>query len=177
MLQAHLSKGLRYGSVAPCLSCRKNTQGLCLVVLLLAEPLLMPAVLGIGVQGRPVLAASAQQEAVPVEIDVTVEDGVLSVHVRDARLEDVLRVIAERADLRLRLAGDLGRPITAWFTLRLEEGLRQLVGDTSIITISWRRRSGSSAPTRFGSRRPVGTAFQEAHVEYHVTSSRFVRPM
>ena len=55
MFRAHFSKGLRNGGVAPCLFCRKNTQGLCVAVLLLAGPLLMPAVLGIGVQGRPVL--------------------------------------------------------------------------------------------------------------------------
>ncbi len=135
MFRAHFSKGLRNGGVAPSLFCRKIAQGLCLVVLLLAGLLLMPAVLGIGVQGHPVLAAAAQQEANPVEIDVTVEDGVLAVHVRDAPLEDVLRAIAERTGLRMRLAGDLGRPTTAWFTLRLEEGLRQLVGDNSLIMI------------------------------------------
>ncbi len=135
MSQAHFSKGLRNGGVAPCLFCRRNTQGLCLVVLLLAGLFLMLAALGIGVHGRPVLAAAAHQEANPVEIDVTVEDGVLAVNVSNARLEDVLRAIAERAGLRLRLAGDLGRPITAWFTLRLEEGLRRLVGDNSLIMI------------------------------------------
>ncbi len=135
MFRAHFSKGLHNGGVAPCLFCRNNTQGLCLVVLLLAGLLLMPAVLGIVVQDRPVLAAAAQQEANPVEIDVTVEDGILAVNVRSARLEDVLRAIAERAGLRLRLAGDLGSPTTAWFTARLEEGLRQLVGDNSLIMI------------------------------------------
>ncbi len=135
MLQAHFSRGLRNGAVAPCLFCRKNARGLRLAALLLACLLLMPAVLGIGVHGRPVLAAAAQQEANPVEIDVTVEDGVLAVNVRSARLEDVFRAIAERAGLRLRLAGDLGRPITVWFTLRLEEGLRQLVGDSALIMI------------------------------------------
>ncbi len=76
MFRAHFSKGLRNGGVAPCLFYRKNTRGLCLVVLLLAGLLLMPAALGIRVHGRPVLAAAAQQEANPVEIDVTVEDGV-----------------------------------------------------------------------------------------------------
>ena len=100
MLQAHLSKGLRNGGVAPCSLCRKNTQGLCVVVLLLAGLFLMPAVLGIGVHGRPVLAAATKQEANPVEIDVTVEDGVLAINVRNARLDDVLRAIAERAGLR-----------------------------------------------------------------------------
>ncbi len=135
MLQVHFSKGLRNGGVAPCLFCRKNTQGLCLVVLLLTGLLLMPAVLGIGVQGRPVLAAAAQQEASPVAIDVTVEDEVLAVNVRNVPLEDVLRAIAERAGLRLRLVGDLGSPITAWFAVRLEEGLRHLVGNNGLIMI------------------------------------------
>ncbi len=135
MLRAHLGKGLRNVGVAPCLFCRRVAQGRCLVVLLLACLLLIPAVLGIGVHGRPALAAAAQQEANPARIDVTVEDGVLAVNVRDARLEDVLRAIAERAGLRLRLAGDLGPPITAWFTLRLEEGLRHLVVDNSLIMI------------------------------------------
>lgn len=90
---------------------------------------------GTGIQRRPVFAAEAPQEAGSDEIDVTVEDGVLVVKVRDARLEDVLRAIAERTGLRLRLAGDLEPPITAWFTLRLEDGLRYLVGDNSLIMI------------------------------------------
>ncbi len=105
------------------------------MVLLLTGLFLIPAVLGIGVHGRPVLAAAAQHEANPDEIDVTVEDGVLAVNVRDVRLEDVLRAIAERAGLRLRLAGDLGPPITAWFAISLEEGVRYLVGDNSLIMI------------------------------------------
>ena len=129
MFLAYFSKGLRRIAVAPCFSCRKYPQGLRLVGLLLAGLCLMSAVLGIAVQGRPVLAASAPPVADPDNIDVTVEDGVLAVKVSNAPLEDVLRAIAERAGLRLRLAGNLGRPITAWFTLRLEEGLRQLVGD------------------------------------------------
>ena len=62
MFRARFSKGLRNAGVAPCLfSCRKDTQGLRLVVLLFACLFLVPAILGIGVQGRPVLAAAAQQ--------------------------------------------------------------------------------------------------------------------
>ena len=49
MLQAHLSKGLRNGRVAPCLFCRMDTEGLCLAILLLTGLLLMPVLLGIGV--------------------------------------------------------------------------------------------------------------------------------
>ena len=81
------------------------------------------------------VAAAAQETAAPAEIDVAVEDGVLSVDVRNARLGDVLRAIAKRAGLRFKLAGDLGRPITARFALSLEEGIRYLVGDNGLIMI------------------------------------------
>ncbi len=135
----------------------------CRPLLWRAGLLLVPAVLGMSLSLR-IVAAAAQETATPAEIDVlaglvflpaelgivppateetaaaaegdvTVEDGVLSVHVRDARLGDVLRAIAERTGLRFKLAGDLGRPITAWFAVSVEQGIRQLVGDNGLIMI------------------------------------------
>ena len=109
--------------------------GLCLAVLLLAGPLSVPATPGTGIQGGLIAAAAARQEADPVEIGVTVEGELLTIRVQDARLDDVLRAIAEQAGLRLKLTGDLGRPTTAWFEIRLEDGLRHLVGDNGLILI------------------------------------------
>ncbi len=98
-----------------------------------------------------IVAAAAEERAAPGEIDVTVEDGVLSVHVRDAPLEDVLRAIAERTGLRFKFAGDLVSPVTAWFALSVEEGIKHLVGDNGLIMIyePARGRTGQSVLTEF----------------------------
>ena len=100
----------------------------CRPLLWLAGLLLVPAALGI-------VPPAEAGTATPSEVDIAVEDGVLSVHLRNARLEDVLRAIAERTGLRFRLAGDLGSPVTAWFSVPVAEGIRQLAGDNGLIMI------------------------------------------
>ena len=122
MLQAQDGKGLHFTGVAPCSLFREYSReprrGVrffpswsfrkrpCSPLLWLAGLLLVPGVLGINCT-LGIVPAAAEETAAPVEIDVTVEDGVLSANLRNARLGDVLRVIAERAGLRLKLAGDL----------------------------------------------------------------------
>ncbi len=91
----------------PSWPCRKRP-GRPLLPLLWLVGLLFVPVLGI-------VPPAAEETAAAAEGDVTVEDGVLSVKVREARLGDVLRAIAERTGLRFKLAGDLGSPVTAWF--------------------------------------------------------------
>lgn len=110
-------------------------QGLCLAVLVLAATLPLPAPPGFGGQGGIVAPAAAGQEAHRDEIGVTVEGGLLIIRVEEERLDDVLRAIAEQANLRLKLTGDLGGPTTAWFTVHLEDGLRHLVGNHGLIML------------------------------------------
>ncbi len=83
-----------------------------------------------------VVPPAAAETAAPAKVDVTVEDGVLSVDLRNARFEDVLRAIAERTGIRFRLTGDLESSVTAWLALPVAEGIRQLVGDNGLIMIS-----------------------------------------
>lgn len=136
MFWAQFGKRRPNGGRAPCSHGREAIRGLRrLAVLLLAGPLLMPAVLATWGPGGLALAAAARQEANPVETDVMVEDEILAINVRGARLDDVLRAIAEQAGIRLKLTGDLGHPTTAWFAVRLEEGVRHLVGDNGLIMI------------------------------------------
>ena len=96
---------------------------------------LVVVVLGLNVHGGAALAAAADDQAGPAEIDVAVQGGLLSVKVRNAPLEDVLRAVADEARLGLKLRGDLTRPVTSWLALPLEEGIRRLVGANSLIMI------------------------------------------
>lgn len=111
-------------------------------LLWLAGLLFVPAALGI-------VPPAAAETAAPAKVDVTVEDGVLSVDLRNARFEDILRAIAERTGLRFRLTGDLESSVTAWFALPVAEGIRQLVGDNGLIMIyePARRQPGQSELT------------------------------
>ena len=105
---------------------------------------LVVVVLGLNVHGRVALAADDQ--AGPTEIDVAIEGGLLSVKVRNAPLEDVLRAVADEARLGVKLEGDLTRPMTAWFALPLEEGISRLVGPNSLIMLYAPAAAGADQP-------------------------------
>lgn len=78
-------------------------------------------------------------------IDVAGGGGRLTVKILEAPLGDVLRVIAERSGLSVRLRGDLTAPITATFTdLPLDEGIKRLA-------------RGHSVALLYGAARPDGT--------------------
>src|SRR5262245_20593546 len=86
-------------------------------------------VIPIGATAAP---SGAPENARP-NTDVRVEDGRLSVDLREARLADALRLIAQRGRLPMALRGDLGGRVTAQFTnVPLDEGIARLVRGYSV---------------------------------------------
>jgi hypothetical protein len=69
----------------------------------------------------------------PLQLHVEVKEGLLSVQVGKMLLEDVLRQVAEQANLQIHTRGDLGqvRP-QAFEEVPLEDGIRRLVGDNRV---------------------------------------------
>jgi HEAT repeats len=93
---------------------------------------------------------TATGDAFDAVIEVGIQDGWLTVDLRRAPLAAVLRMIGDRAGLRVRLHGELGGPITAAFTaLALDQGIRRLIrGHSFALTY---------APSRDGAGQPVLT--------------------
>ena len=84
--------------------------------------------------------ATLKAEAVPTvapSIEVAVEQGRLTVDVRDAPLEEVLQAVGEEAGIAIELHGDLTAPVTDSFAdLPLDEGIRRLLGGHSYTLFS-----------------------------------------
>lgn len=77
------------------------------------------------------LAHAAEEVPHPV-INVAIEQGLLKVDVRNALLAEVLRVIGERAGLRVTIRGNVETLVTESFAgVPLDEGIKRLVGGQS----------------------------------------------
>lgn len=69
-------------------------------------------------------------------IDVRVDNGLLELDVKEARLSDVLRAVAKEARIELSLRGNLDRPISRSFAgVPINRALRLLIGRTPHIII------------------------------------------
>ncbi|MFQ5828837.1 MAG: HEAT repeat domain-containing protein [Candidatus Methylomirabilia bacterium] len=95
------------------------------IFLILAAPLLSVS--------TPASSQGVAQQAPAAAIDVVVEDGLLTVDVRDVALADVLRAIGEQAGLKVSIRGDITTRVTRSFTdVPLEEGIRRLARGHSV---------------------------------------------
>ena len=80
--------------------------------------------------------AQAAEEIPPPVIDVVIEQGLLTVDVRNAPCADILRVIADRAGLGVIIRGDVSSPVTESFTgVPLDEGIKKLVRRHSVALV------------------------------------------
>ena len=71
---------------------------------------------------------------IPATITVDVRQSLLTVDIRNAPLADVLRVIGERAGLRVLIQGDVSTPVTVAFTgVPLDQGIKRLVRGHSFV--------------------------------------------
>jgi len=86
-------------------------------------------------------------QAAPVSaVQVTIQQGLLTVDVRDAALADLLRTIGELAGFRVTIHGDVTAPVTDAFTdLPLGEGIRRVVGGNGLVLIYAPSQGGGSA--------------------------------
>ena len=85
---------------------------------------------------RAAPALTAVQAGSASVIQVTLEQGLLTVDVRDAPLADLLRVIGERTGLRVTIHGNVKTLVTDSFTgLPLGEGIRRVVGRNGLVLI------------------------------------------
>ncbi len=77
----------------------------------------------------------AQAQTAPAaKLEISLDDGRITMDVRDAPLSRVLAVIAEKGDFALDIAGELESKVTASFeNLPIERALRRLVGRSSYI--------------------------------------------
>lgn len=130
----------------------------------LAAALLLTSIVGARLAGADVAPSRPT-------LEVTVEQGLVTVDVRQAPLADVLRRIGERAGFALTIRGDLNRPVTQGFSgVLLEDGLRRLTRGESVALVYASRRPGGpprltellvyAAPPRLA--RPRESAFRPA---------------
>lgn len=99
-------------------------------------------------------AAAATADASPGANTIRIEDGRLSVRLSDIPLATVLERIGREAGIEVRIVGDLGAARPEQFDeLRLDEGIRRLVGDAHSLVILF-------APGPSGSRTSVPRAIQ-----------------
>ncbi|MFQ5828840.1 MAG: HEAT repeat domain-containing protein [Candidatus Methylomirabilia bacterium] len=90
-------------------------------------------------------SADAQQ-APATAIHVVVEDGLLTVDVRDMPLADVLRAIGEEAGLKVSIRGNITTRVTRSFTdIPLEEGIRRLARGHSVALFHSAPQAGAGA--------------------------------
>jgi hypothetical protein len=88
----------------------------------------------------PVQAAPASA------IQVTIQQGLLTVDVQDVPLTDLLRIIGERAGFGVTIHGTVKAPVTDSFTdLPLGEGIRRVVGGNGLVLIYAPSQGGGSA--------------------------------
>jgi hypothetical protein len=84
----------------------------------------------------------------PPVLEVTLENGLLSVNARNAPLGDVLRTIGKQAAVLVTVADDVDDRVTATLTrVPLEEGLRQLARGHSVLLV-FEASPGWMAPPR-----------------------------
>ncbi|MDA2932405.1 S8 family serine peptidase [Nitrospinae bacterium AH-259-F20] len=70
------------------------------------------------------------------EIQVAIEQGLLTLAVRNAPLADVLRAIADQAGFKVIVNSDLSTPVTDSFAgVPVDKAVRRLVGNTSMVMI------------------------------------------
>ncbi len=95
------------------------------------------------------VSALAQAGSTPA-LDIALEDGRLTMDVRDASLSQVLRVIAAKGGFALDIAGQLDSKVSASFeNVPIERALRRIVGRSSYI-IELAPSTGAGAPRRIG---------------------------
>ena len=114
----------------------------------LAGLVLTAVPLSVEMLSHPSLAAT-KDEASPPTVYVVVKAQYLTLSVRDAPLADVLRAIAQQAEFRLTIAGDLSSPVSWSFSeVTLDQGIRRLVRnfDHVLIYRSDRARSMPRSP-------------------------------
>ena len=88
------------------------------------------------------------QEPSAAGLDISLEDGRLTVNVRDVSLSRVLGAIAAKAGFALDIAGELDSKVSASFeNVPLERGLRRIVGRSSYI-IELVPATGAGGPRR-----------------------------
>ncbi len=88
------------------------------------------------------------QEPSAAGLDISLEDGRLSMNVRDVSLSRVLGAIAAKGGFALDIAGELDSKVSASFeNVPLERGLRRIVGRSSYI-IELVPATGAAGPRR-----------------------------
>ncbi len=93
---------------------------------------LVLGLLALSLHGLAPLVRATEEIPSPV-INVAIEQGLLTVDIRSARLADVLRLIGKRAGLSVTIRGYAGRPVTDSFIgVPLDEGIRRLVRGHSL---------------------------------------------
>ncbi len=107
-------------------------------------------ILGIGLtEARADVSALAQTGSAS-GLDISLEDGRLTMDVRDASLSQVLRMIAAKGGFALGIAGQLDSKVSASFeNVPYERALRRIVGRSSYI-IELAPAAGEGAPRRIG---------------------------
>ncbi len=107
-------------------------------------------ILGIGLtEARADVSALAQTGSAS-GLDISLEDGRLTMDVRDASLSQVLRMIAAKGGFALDIAGQLDSKVSASFeNVPIERALRRIVGRSSYI-IELTQSTGAGAPRRIG---------------------------
>ncbi len=88
--------------------------------------------------------AKAAEEVAASEIEVAIEQGLVTLVARNVPLADVFRVIGDEAGFKVIVRGDLTTPITRSFAgVPLEKAIRRLVGDTTMVMIYAPSRGGA----------------------------------
>jgi hypothetical protein len=84
-------------------------------------------------QTRTREAGSASLRPLGAQIHVTINQGFLSVDLREASVREVLAAIGQQAGLRVRIDAAVTRTVSAQFTaMALDEGLRRLLRGASL---------------------------------------------
>lgn len=119
-----------------------RTRGVCLALTLAGLFVVLPALTLHMRTGLPVAAA---QTAAPIKADV--QQGLLTVDIRDVPLAEVLRLIGEQAGLRVVIQGDASTPVSATFTgVPLDQGIKRLAREHSFVLLYAPARGGTQGP-------------------------------
>ncbi len=107
-------------------------------------------IFGIGLaEARTEVSALAQTGPLS-GLDISLEDGRLTMDVQDASVSRVLRAIAAKGGFALDLVGQLDSRVSASFeNVPIERALRRIVGRSSSI-IELTQSTGAGAPRRIG---------------------------
>jgi HEAT repeats len=94
-------------------------------------------ILAVVASGAPGLAATEDQNppSAPSAPRVVVQDGRLTMDVRDADLAEVLERLAARAGFRLTTTGSLGRVTASFADVSVETGIRRLAGRHDLMLV------------------------------------------